>query len=31
MPGCRCFGPARGPAEIILALDEFEALRLADF
>jgi predicted DNA-binding protein (UPF0251 family) len=31
MPGCRCFGPSGGPAEIILALDEFEALRLADF
>lgn len=31
MPGCRCFGPSRGPAQITLALDEFEALRLADF
>ncbi len=31
MPGCRCFGPSPGPAEISLALDEFEALRLADF
>jgi predicted DNA-binding protein (UPF0251 family) len=30
MPGCRCFGPSGGPAEIILTLDEFEALRLAD-
>ena len=31
MPGCRCFGPSHGPAEIVLSLDEFEALRLADF
>ena len=31
MPGCRCFGPSHGPAEIMLTLDEFEALRLADF
>ena len=31
MPGCRCFGPSHGPAEITLTLDEFEALRLADF
>ena len=30
-PGCRCIGPSHGPAEIILALDDFEALRLADF
>jgi uncharacterized protein len=31
MPGCGCFGPSLGPGEITLALDEFEAVRLADF
>ena len=31
MPGCLCFGPSGGPAQIALTLDEFEALRLADF
>lgn len=31
MPGCRCFGPSGGSAEIMLTLDEFEAIRLADF
>ena len=30
MPGCRCFGPSDGPADITLTLDEFESLRLAD-
>jgi uncharacterized protein len=31
MPGCRCFGPSNGAADILLTLDEFEAIRLADF